>query len=83
MYWRKEGNPVNIKNLSNGDIKSNIYYLSNSHLTEVNGYTKPYWLMSFKKELNRRKEIGNAVIRQIPWLNEECNNVIYNIKYKN
>jgi len=86
MYWRQNNEIINIKKLSNNRIKSNLDYLYKSDKTYINGYTVPYWILSFKKELDYRKELGDAVIDALPWVKQqvqqELNRTTYNIRYK-
>lgn len=85
MYWRKNGEIVNIKRLSRADIKSSLNYLRETSKTKVNGYTVPFWILSFKRELEYRKRLEKTIINALPnakWFNEKLNEITYNIKYK-
>jgi hypothetical protein len=86
MIWKTYNNNIStIKNMPERDIYSALHYLDNTNQKAINGFSTPFWIMSFEKELNYRKELERTIINALPqarWFNEEYNKVIYNIKYK-
>ncbi len=83
MIWNKDkdGNLVTIKSMSNSEVKSNIHYLYKSTKEEINGFTVPFWIMSFKAELDKRKQLENVIINRLPYVRQKLNELTYNIRY--
>ncbi len=84
MIWSKDkdGNLITIKGMSNSEIKSNIHYLYRSTKLEIEGVTIPFWIMSFKQELEKRKTVENVIIDRLPFIREKLNELTYNLRYK-
>jgi len=84
VIWKNyNGQVETIKSMKNSRIKSNINYVYNSNKTDFNGFSKAYWILQFKAELYRRRQMEEVVINGLPFIRKKLNEIKYDIKYNN
>lgn len=77
LYWKANDRIIGVHAMSNSHIKSCLQILDRIDRLEIDGYSKPYWGMMFKRELNYRKELENVIMNELPFIKEELRKINY------
>ena len=76
----EEGNetydPIRIKNMDTNHILTTMRMVRYNKGSDICGYSTKVWEIAFKKELEYRDRMGNAVLRQFPIFYKQYRKII-------